>query len=350
MTTPPASVTDLDPRWLSAALDTPIHAVDPVRIGTGQMGSCFRLRLDGPEVGGRIPQTVLAKLPAEDPAARAMVAGTYRGEVRFYTEVAPTLDIRVPHCHHATEVDDEGRFALLLEDVVAGRVGDQLAGCTPGEAIAAAENLAGLHGPRWCDPTLTEVEGFTIAGPEDAELMAGFLPSALDTFLDPQAGIGALVAAEDAATLREASPVLPGFLLARRERFAVTHGDYRLDNLLFLPDGSSVALDWQTVGLGLPARDLAFLVTTGLSVEDRRACERDVVAAYHARLAAYGVAQDLAECWDDYRLGALTGLLVEVFGCAFGARTERGDRMFATMLARTCAAIRDLDALALARG
>ncbi|MDP9823907.1 phosphotransferase family protein [Nocardioides massiliensis] len=350
MSTPPAGVDDLTPQWLSAALDTRVDTVDATRIGTGQMGSCFRLHLDGPEIGGRVPATVLAKLPAEDPASRAMVAGTYRGEVRFYAEVAPTLDIRVPGCHHATEVDDEGRFALLLEDVAGGRVGDQLAGCTPAEAIAAAENLAGLHGPRWCDPTLAEIDGYAVSGPDDAALMGEFLPPAVDTFLHPETGIGALVSDEDAATLREASSLLPGFLLARPERFAVTHGDYRLDNLLFLPDGTSVALDWQTVNLGLPARDLAFLVTTGLPIEDRRACERDVVAAYHARLTSYGVAQGLEECWDDYRFAVLTGLLVEVFGCAFGARTDRGDRMFATMLARTCAAIRDLDTLALAQG
>ena len=34
---------------------------------------------------------------------------------------------------------------------------------------------------------------------------------------------------------------------------------------------------------------------------------------------------------------------------AYGTRTERGDRMFAVMVARACTAIRDLDTLALAR-
>ena len=36
------------------------------------------------------------------------------------------------------------------------------------------------------------------------------------------------------------------------------------------------------------------------------------------------------------------GPLVSVFGCAYGARTERGDAMFAAMVKRACAAIRDL--------
>lgn len=39
------------------------------------------------------------------------------------------------------------------------------------------------------------------------------------------------------------------------------------------------------------------------------------------------------------------------FGCAYStSRTERGDRMFAVMVARGCAAIRDLGALELASG
>lgn len=345
---PPSTVEELTADWLSQALGASVRGVEATRVGTGQMGTCFRLALDAP--GSDLPPTVLAKLPAADPAARALVAGAYRCETRFYTEVAPTLAIRVPRVHHATDVDDEGRFALLLEDVADARVGDQLAGCSVAEAVDAAENLAGLHGPRWCDPTLLEVEGYALAGPDDAAMMADFLAPTVETFLDHESGIGRLVDPDDAATLRAAVPLLPDWMVRGPERFAVTHGDYRLDNVLFRDGASSVAVDWQTVNLGLPARDLAFFLTTGLTVADRRDGEREVVAAYHRRLTSYGVTLSAEECWEDYRYAALTGLLVEVFGCAFSTRTDRGDRMFATMLARTCAAIRDLDTLSVVRG
>lgn len=39
----------------------------------------------------------------------------------------------------------------------------------------------------------------------------------------------------------------------------------------------------------------------------------------------------------------LQGPLVSVFGCACGARTDRGDAMFAAMVDRSCTAMRDLD-------
>ncbi len=128
------------------------------------------------------------------------------------------------------------------------------------------------------------------------------------------------------------------------------HGDYRLDNLLFPPSGPGVcAVDWQTLSLALPARDLAYFTGTSLTVDDRRVHERDLVAAYHQALTAYGVAAySLEDCWDDYAFAMVQGPLVSVFGCAYGTRTERGDRMFAAMIERSCAAIRDLGTLELA--
>ncbi|MEC9051623.1 MAG: hypothetical protein VX747_04125, partial [Actinomycetota bacterium] len=74
----------------------------------------------------------------------------------------------------------------------------------------------------------------------------------------------------------------------------------------------------------------------------------EVVAAYHSRLVELGVeGYDLAACWDDYRFAQLQAPLVAVFGCAYGTRTERGDRMFAAMVRRSAAAIRDLGSLEL---
>ena len=79
--------------------------------------------------------------------------------------------------------------------------------------------------------------------------------------------------------------------------------------------------------------------------------ERDLVAAWHAALVGHGVGGYTGrEAWEDYRFAMLQGPLVSVFGCAYGTRTERGDRMFAAMVARSCAAIRDLGVLSLVAG
>ncbi len=176
-------------------------------------------------------------------------------------------------------------------------------------------------------------------------MLAELYGPATETFVE---GLHDLLGDDDVDTLHHCVEVAAAWALARSERFALVHGDYRLDNLMFGDDGHVWAVDWQTLSLALPARDLAYVVGTSLSVEDRRAGERDLVAAYHRALVGHGVsAYDEAACWDDYRFAMVQGPLVAVFGYAYGTRTERGDRMFAAMAQRACAAIRDLDTLAL---
>ena len=69
----------------------------------------------------------------------------------------------------------------------------------------------------------------------------------------------------------------------------VVHGDYRLDNLMFSPDGAVVALDWQTATVGSPTRDLAYFLETSLDVELRRRHEQALLAVYADALVAGGV-------------------------------------------------------------
>ena len=333
------NIEDITPTWLGEVLGEPVATLETDRVGTGQIGTCHRLRLDG-------DRTLLAKLPAEDPGARDMMAGAYRGEVRFYERVAPTVAVRAPACRYAEMADDSGDFVLLLEDLAPREQGDQLAGCTVAQARDAVVNLAGLHGPRWSDPTLLEVDTLSLNGPDDIALLLEMYGPTTELFLD---GLGDLVAPKDRQTLRECVEPIGPWLLARTERFGLVHGDYRLDNLLFPPGGQPgvVAVDWQTLSLALPARDLSYFLGTSLTVEDRRAHERDLVAAYHRALTAYGVEDySLEDCWDDYVFAMVQGPLVATFGCAYGTRTERGDRMFAAMAARACTAIRDLGTLA----
>ncbi len=342
------SVDDLSTDWLSRALDADVTGFDTTRVGTGQVGSCYRVGLQGTGV----PGTVLLKLPTADVGTRSMLVGAYRTEVRFYTELLHTVGIHTPTCLFTSAVSEDGRFAMLLQDMAPAEQGDQIAGCTPDQARYAAVNLAGLHGPRWSDPSLLDVEGLTPSTPDDAALLAEVYGPATETFLDQ---LGDKISDGTRETLLACVGVSAAWSLARSERFGLVHGDYRLDNLLFplatAADPAAVAaVDWQTLSLGLPARDLAYLLGTGLAVEDRREHERSLVAEYHAALLAYGVEDyPLEACWDDYRFAMLQGPLVSVFGCAYGARTERGDAMFAAMVERSCAAIRDLGTLDLVR-
>ncbi|SEF56973.1 Phosphotransferase enzyme family protein [Thermomonospora echinospora] len=332
----------LTPEWLSAALGAEVTAVSWERVGSGQIGACYRLTLEG---GQGVPRRLVAKLAAEDPAARAFLGPAYRAEVSFYRDLAATVAARTPRCHYSALADDHTTFVLLLEDLSPAVQGDQIAGCTPGQAAGAVANLAGLHGPRWCDPTLLDLPWLSAVGEEDATTLGEVFGPAVDTFVERFAD---RLPAADVRTLRQVADRVAAWVVGRPERFGLVHGDYRLDNLLFAapPEEGVTAVDWQTLSIGHPLRDLAFFLATGLRPEDRPVHERTLVETYHTALTRYGVDDyDLGECLEDYRFAAVQGPLITVLGCVYGTRTERGDTMFLTMTTRSCAAIRELGTL-----
>ena len=161
--------------------------------------------------------------------------------------------------------------------------------------------------------------------------------------------LGDRMSAQDRDTFSAAMGSVAPWLLSEYERFALLHGDYRLDNLLFDPDRTRVSVvDWQTLGVGLPARDLAYFTATSLNPQLRARIEEQLVADYHRALTAGGVTgYDAETCWRDYRLGVLQAPLISALGFAFAAATERGDDMVLAMLGRGCQAIRELGTLEL---
>jgi hypothetical protein len=151
----------------------------------------------------------------------------------------------------------------------------------------------------------------------------------------------------DRETFTTTMDLVTPWLLAEHDRFALLHGDYRLDNMLFNRKSNTITVvDWQTLGVGLPARDLAYFTATSLTPDLRSAIEKDLVDQYHRTLSGYGVTDyDRETCWRDYRLGMPQALLISALGFAFATATDRGDDMVLTMLQRGCRAIRDLDTL-----
>jgi len=337
---PVATIEEITPQWLSQALDSRVDAIQPSRVGTGQMGTCYRLELQG---DANLPKTILAKLPTTDAGTREFLHGSYATEVRFYAELASTLDILVPRCSYAA-MGEKGVFTLLLEDLSPAEQGDQIAGCSIEQARLALDNLAGLHGPRWCDTSLLDVEGLSLAVPADGEMLDAAFPSAVETVIPL---LSNLISADDIDTLRKIAPAVGAWCQRRLAHFAPVHGDYRLDNLMFGKQ-RIWAVDWQSVSLGNPIRDVSYFLGTCLSIDDRRTHERDLIAAYHDKLVSYGVSNyTFDQCFEDYRHGMLQMPLIVIFGCAYGSRTERGDQMFAAMIKRGCAAMRDVDTLSL---
>ncbi|WP_019929136.1 phosphotransferase family protein [Nocardia sp. BMG111209] len=345
----PADPGQLTAEWLESVLGVEISSVRVDAVGTGQTGATYRITpvYAGPESG---PHALIAKLPSQRAEVRERVALGYRAEHAFYTTVAGTVAVPLPRVHHCDIARDASEFVLLMSDLHPAVQGDQIRGCTPAEARVAVEALAGLHGPRWCDPAWLTFDGAALPRAQGAVArgMGDLARFALDATLT---GLGDRLTAEDRATLTAAADAIEPWLGIHPDRFCLLHGDYRLDNLLFAPDASAVTVvDWQTITIGLPARDLAYFLGTGLTPDLCARVEADLVAAYHARLLGYGVTgYPAADGWTDYRLGMLQIPMLTTLGFAFSTETDRGDEMFLTMLSRGCAAIRRLGTIELVR-
>jgi Phosphotransferase enzyme family len=344
----PRGPEDVTPAWLGSVLKTDVREVDVTPIGTGQTGATYRVSATY-STDTDLPSTLAVKLPAQDDAVRERVALGYRSEVEFYTDVADKVAIPIPGCFHSDITDDATDFVLVLADMAPAVQGDQIAGCTEQEARLAVEALAGLHGPSWCDRQWLELASISMPKPGDEAAAKGLgdvSVMAADITIDK---LGAGISQQDKETFTTAMGLVTPWLMVEPDRFALMHGDYRLDNMLFDPDRTRITVvDWQTMGIGLPARDLAYFTATSLASDVRSEIEKDLVARYHRALLRYGVTDyDFDACWRDYRLGVVQAPLITALGFAFASSTERGDEMILTMLSRGCRAIRDLDTIEL---
>jgi Phosphotransferase enzyme family len=344
---------DLTPDWLTAALrsgghEVTVRSVSHERIGTGQIGASYRLQLGFVERNPSVPATIVAKLAAGSAEARERVGEGYHKEVRFYQDLAPLVAVNIPKCWYAAISDNMHSFTLLLEDLAPSLPGKQVDGCTPDQAADAVANLAGLHAPLWRSPVLEQHAKWLrpldeAAGNFLGELMVG----ATDQFVHLY---DAALGPANAATLRASAALIGRWSSAGADIMSITHGDYRLDNLMFPPAGPGVAaVDWQTTSAGPPLRDLAYFLGNSLAPELRRDHEKDLVTVYLAALEGHGVNHPAERAFDDYRLGMLQGPLITVLGRIYATAepSAAADEMFLTMATRSCAAIRDLDSLEL---
>lgn len=321
-------------------------------VGTGQMSASTRCTLAWPD-GAQGPRSVVCKLPSANPRSRetGRLMRTYEVEVSFYRELAPTVAIRTPRCHFAALDPDTHDFLLVLEDLAPACQGDQVAGCTVAEAALAMDELAKLHAARWGDPATARIGWLNRSSPvalrESATLLPALLPGFLARYGDRLGAAHVGVAEAFVARLAE-------WFDARREPFTVLHGDYRLDNMLFgtAAGGPPLAVvDWQTTSWGPALLDAAYFLGAGLSPEDRRRHERELLGRYWEGLRARGVAGFPWErCWREYRLHAPGGLLMAIGASMMVERTPRGDDMFVTMADRHAAQMRDHASLAVLGG
>lgn len=333
--------------WLEQKLGAPAGSIagfSAKSIGTGQMSLSFRLKLDWR--GGEGPGSIVAKCPSADPGTRAIAAalGSYALELGWYRELAEKVGVACPKCLHLEANADESEFVLLLQDLAPAQQGDQLAGASIAHIEAALKQAARLHAPYWGDARLDDIAWLQPRPQVDAMVRQMLAP----LFAQFRERYAARIAPDLLDLGGELIARTGGYFEATPKARTIQHRDLRIDNILFAPDGAAHVVDWQTLGLGAGASDVAYLIGTSIADADVRAREEArLVRFYVDELRALGADADADEVWREYRLYAFAGVIMAIIASMNVERTERGDEMFAVMFERPARQALHLESLSL---
>ena len=337
-------LTSLSPEFWEKVFGAHVTAGEPHRIGEGMIGANYRVALTANDPN--VPSTVVVKLPSpgEESRAAGIAHRTYEREAKFYMHVAETVDVRRPKCHWVEFDDATHDFVLVLEDLAPAEPGNQITGCSVEQARLAVVESARLHGPRWADPTLHDIDWLQRRTTRaDAELLSTVYGHFLVPFL---ATYGKYFTADQQKLAEAFASKVVVWVEGRFGPLTLVHGDYRLDNLLFGTDrgGPPVAVvDWQTPNHSEAAADVAYFMGAGVMPDVRRSVEAGIVDDYLAVLRGYGVDYPRGDFWRDYVHETFAGLVMAVVASQVVTPTERGEAMFAAMATRAAQHALDLE-------
>ena len=317
--------------------------VEPVSEGTHHRHR-VRMQLGGDAAGA--PTSLFTKsLPTLQVRMISGITGHARAEGRFYQQIRPELEIEAPQCY-ATYFDRESVAAVhLLEDLVATK---QATFCnfetyvTEEMATEQVALLATMHRQFLDDPRFEDQLSWVT--PFDRWFDGGITKLGIDKYHEE-----AMVQAAD---------LIPDELMDRRPQLwdaaiaslqphrdgptTFLHSDVHIGNWYQTGDGHMGLCDWQCVNRGHWSRDLAYVITAALRVEDRRKWDESLVRTY---ADALGVGFD--EAWLGYRRQIPHALLMWTPTLCHSDLLPhmQSDETSLAMIERMCAAIVDVDSI-----
>lgn len=325
----PPSTSELTPQWLTAALFGKHRGarVTGLRLGERSDGSTSRqvLFLEYNEAGraAGIPERVFCKSsPSFTSRLITGLSGALQSEAGFYTELRPQVDMESPYAYYAAVDPVSARSIFLMEDIAftrGARFGDPTTlPINRAQAESMVTNLAAYHGTFWENPQLRSLPW-------------------LQSSLEFQERVNATIDFEKRSLIgieRSEEIAPPEFLRRRNEVYPATmrslelnvrgprtllHSDMHLGNWYAVGEDRMGLFDWQCMTTGEWALDLIYALMSALTIEDRRAWERDLLTLYLEELArAGGSAPSFDEAWLRYRQQAFHGLIFWLYTIGAG--------------------------------
>lgn len=317
--------------------------VEPVGSGVGLIGLVMRVRA---EISDGSERTYVAKFAHPEPANRAIGMATrmYEREISFFNDIAPSVEVPMPHCIFAGVAPETGDSVVLLEDLVGYEPGDQGVGADADAVRRIIDAIAPLHAAWFGRTDQPVLDGHMRVG---TSWVDGFMPGFDANW---ERGVELFADVIDPSIV-QAAPHYARHVPDLMRRLGqspqtLVHGDVRLDNIMFGTAPSHhpiVVIDWQAVMVSAPCQDIAYLMGQSLHVDERRAHERELIEHYHRRLVEHGCdGYPLDQIEADYELAALFVLAYAMIigGLADGA-PEAGVTLGREVLRRNAALVAD---------
>jgi len=349
----PQSLEQITPDWINRAFANGAGADRPAVIDLstavigdelGFMSLVARLDLTYDGARGDLPASVVVKL---DPTTGVSVSTAqetraFEREVKFYREIAPEVDMRLPRIFFA-ETSPEASI-IVMEDLGDLVSYDQVRGLSHEHVLAAVREIARLHAHHWNNHDL-------LAKPW-LPLHDHFFDVGFEDLWPPFVEVYGLRIGREARYLGERVARHLRWIEARIAERPLTliHGDFRADNILFGPSGAPgdvLVLDWQLGNLSLATIDVARLLGGSEPIAERQGHQYEVLEAWHSALIDGGVPDySYADALYDLRLGALYSLFVpvRVMDLAKGGQGTRSARLLDATAQRQFASALELEA------
>ncbi|AMK19864.1 MULTISPECIES: phosphotransferase [Sphingobium] len=306
----------ITPEWMTHILckDHPEAKVVSVSLDAPDSGTSNRRRVfvEYNDAGERLglPKSVFCKATVDLLNRILLSTSALLSETTFYNQIRPQLNIEAPEAYLAV-YDTESYASIVVLKDLAGKASfcSHHTQMTLERVKDQMELLAKLHGHFYKSPQL------------DGELGHMFRYDDRFAALDRDHDFKSMCE----AGLRAAADVVPPRLLAREAEvwpatvkasarhgelpLTITHGDVHLKNWYITDEGRMGLGDWQVTSKGHWSRDVAYTITTALTVEQRREWEQQLLRHYlDAFAAAGGEAVPFEEAWFNYRQQLLTTL------------------------------------------
>ena len=340
--------------------------------GVGFVGEIHRCSLMWDANRDDLPTSVIVKVPSKLPLNRSLGEGLqlYEREVVAYEKLSRNMGLPMPSVLYSAMDDDPTpwldtvitflfsrlplggvswltvkflelasknprlrRYVLVLEDIADARPPSQVEGGSLDDALISLATLAKFHAHHWMNEESIAVSDRIWALNRLPKVSQASYARNREEFIGR---FGELVGDEKMRVIDDTQDRLEDLLAPlAQDPWTLLHGDYRLDNIMFRPNGEIVVIDYQLLSKGRPGWDVAYFITTALSA-DYKSEEETMLKHYHETLLRAGITNySFEELVDDVELTKLL-LAHRLVGSrdAFDTELQNSDETFVDVVVK----------------